>query len=128
MFACVYGSVFAPFVEPIARDLARAMHDEGGRLLLTTIEQARARPDQTTEIERLYVLPFEPRTDDPAAELKHLFPRAQLINSVPAQELCWDKITTQERLIQSSSMSLKASTASGASWNATMAWCCFAAR
>ncbi len=99
-FACVYGSAYAPYVESVAQGLVRAVREQGGELAVLTIEEARRRPDRTADIERLYVLPFDPKTDDPAAELKYLFPRAQLINSIPAQDLCWDKIATQERLIQ----------------------------
>lgn len=100
MFACVYGAAMSPFVEPIARDLARAVQEQAGTLRLTTIEEARRHRAQSALVERLYVLPFDPSTDDPTTELKQIFPRAQLVNSIAAQDLCWDKIATQERLVQ----------------------------
>jgi len=98
MIACLYGRDFAPFVEPVVRDLCAAAAAAGGEMQPLTIEAARADPERRAAVHRLYILPF----DGPApvsAFIRDLFPRVEIANSFAAQDLCWDKVATEERLL-----------------------------
>jgi glutathione synthase/RimK-type ligase-like ATP-grasp enzyme len=103
MIACLYGRPFAPLVEPVARDLCDAVDDLGAEMRALTIEDAQRHGRALEGVTQLYVLPF-----DPPPQLAHLsnqdlleglFPNARPIVSAAAHELCWDKIATQERLL-----------------------------
>ena len=109
MIACLYGHAFGPFVEPIVGDLHAAAAAAGHELGALTIETAVNRPLLCAAVRRLYVLPFdppepgpgEPGADTPGAHftlVRALFPRAEIFTSFAAQDLCWDKLATQERL------------------------------
>ena len=105
MIACLYGRDCAPFVEPVVHDLVRAAAAAGGEIQPLTIEAAVADPARAATVHRVYVLPFDPPPAaqpqaSPAALLRALFPRAEVVNSVAAQDLCWDKLATQERLLE----------------------------
>jgi glutathione synthase/RimK-type ligase-like ATP-grasp enzyme len=55
-------------------------------------------------VHRLYILPFDvpPSTElgvAPAALIRSLFPRVDIATSFAVQDMCWDKIATQERLV-----------------------------
>jgi glutathione synthase/RimK-type ligase-like ATP-grasp enzyme len=116
MIACLYGRDFAPFVEPVVRDVSAAAAKAGGEIVPLTIETALAAPARCAMMRRLYVLPFDPpsaeslrRTGPPAAPdipatpaalVRALFPRAEIFTSFAVQELCWDKLATQERLLE----------------------------
>jgi glutathione synthase/RimK-type ligase-like ATP-grasp enzyme len=98
MIACLYGRDFAPFVEPVVRDLCAAAADAGGEIQPLTLEAALADPVRRAAVHRLYVLPFD--APEPAgAFIRRLFPRVEVVTSVAAQDLCWDKVATEERLL-----------------------------
>ena len=105
MIACLYGRDFAPFVEPVVRDLCAAATDAGAVIQPLTIEAAIGSRTRCGDIHRLYVLPFDPPvTSDlptvPAALVRALFPRAEVVTSFTVQEMCWDKLATQQRLLE----------------------------
>jgi glutathione synthase/RimK-type ligase-like ATP-grasp enzyme len=111
MITTVYGRAFAPFVAPVARYLRDAAAAAGGSIAAVTIEQAIANPDWCADVHRVYVLPFDPpatsplprgtdRPAAPAALVRAAFPRAEVANSFAVQDLCWDKVATQERLLE----------------------------
>src|ERR1700693_1148740 len=98
MIACLYGRDFAPFVEPVVRDLCAAAAAAGGELQPLTIEAALADPERRAAVHRLYVLPFD--APAPVATfIRNLFPRVEVVTSFAAQDLCWDKVATEERLL-----------------------------
>jgi glutathione synthase/RimK-type ligase-like ATP-grasp enzyme len=103
MIACLYGRAFAPFVEPVVRDLCAAAALAGGEIQPLTLEAALANRARAAAVHRLYVLPFDPppsaATGSPAALIRTLFPRAEVVTSFGVQDLCWDKVATQERLL-----------------------------
>lgn len=98
MIACLYGRDFAPFVEPVVRDLCTAAAAVGGEIQPLTIEAALHDPVRCADVHRLYVLPFDPPAP-PASWIRQLFPRAEVATSFAVQDLCWDKVATQERLL-----------------------------
>jgi len=101
MIACVYGRAFAPFVEAVAKDLCAAVVALGGDMRALTLESAMADPAACAVIRRLYVLPFDPPPPLTAAAVIHdIFPHAELVTSVALQDLCWDKVATQELLLE----------------------------
>jgi len=98
MIACLYGRDFAPFVEPVVRDLCAAAAAAGGEVQPLTIEAAVADPQRRAAVHRLYALPFDaPGPVGPF--IRHLFPRVEIVTSFAAQDLCWDKVATEERLL-----------------------------
>lgn len=99
MIACLYGRPFAPFVDPVVRDLSDAAAQAGSEIIPITIEDAMAHPGRFADVERLYVLPFDaPPGAQPATLVADLFPKAESMVSFTVQDLCWDKFATQERL------------------------------
>jgi ribosomal protein S6-L-glutamate ligase RimK-like protein len=105
MIACLYGRAYVPFVEAIVHDLCAAAFRAGSEIWPISIEAALTTPARCAEVHRLYVLPFDPpvRPDlpsTPAALIRALFPRAEVATSFAVQDLCWDKIATQERLVE----------------------------
>lgn len=101
MIACVFGRAFAPFVEPVVRDLCTAAAAAGGDVRPLTIEGALQDRRRVAEAHRVYVLPFDPPESVSAATvIRDLFPRAEIATSFTAQDLCWDKIATQELLVE----------------------------
>lgn len=101
MIACLYGRTAAPFVEPVVNDLGDAVARLRGELVPIAIEDALAHPQRCGEVERLYVLPFDaPSGHDPALLVRDLFPRALPVNSFAVQDLCWDKVLAQARLLE----------------------------
>jgi glutathione synthase/RimK-type ligase-like ATP-grasp enzyme len=104
VIVCLYGRVFAPFVEPAVRDLAAAAAAIGGEIQPLTIEAAMADSERRAAVHRVYVLPFDPPPsphwpDAPMGLVRALFPRVDVATSFAVQELCWDKVATQERLL-----------------------------
>jgi glutathione synthase/RimK-type ligase-like ATP-grasp enzyme len=104
MIVCLYGRDFAPFVEPVVRDLCAAATAAGGEIQPLTIEAAVADRSRCAQVHRLYVLPFDPPAaatlpEAPATLVRTLFPRAEVVTSFAVQELCWDKTATEERLL-----------------------------
>ncbi|HYD49392.1 MAG TPA: hypothetical protein VEB21_13640 [Terriglobales bacterium] len=101
MIGIIYGKVFGLFVEPIARGLRDAIRNAGGDAVILTIEAIAQRDARARQIDRYYVLPFDPPEGrEPGEYLAELLlPRAKPIISFAVQDLCWDKIATQERLL-----------------------------
>ena len=101
MIACLYGKPATPFVAPVLRDLCAAAAAAGGEIVPITIEAALRHPDRVADVRALYVLPFDLPAPDmvPATAVRHLCPRAELVTSFAAQDLCFDKLATQERLL-----------------------------
>ena len=104
MIVCLYGRAFAPFVEPVVRDLSAAAAVAGGEIQPLTIEAAIADSRRREGVHRLYVLPFDvPPANElaaaPAALIRTLFPRVDIATSFAVQDMCWDKLATQERLV-----------------------------
>lgn len=100
MIAIVYGAAGDVWLEPIALDLQRAIESAGGAALAISIEALARRRSGNHEIDRVYVLPFDPPAERTAEEyLYELLPAARPIISFAVQDLCWDKIATQERLL-----------------------------
>jgi glutathione synthase/RimK-type ligase-like ATP-grasp enzyme len=101
MIACIYGRAFAPFVEPVARDLCAAAALAGGEIRSLTLEATMADRRHGADVHRLYVLPFDPPgTVSAAAVIRELFPKAEVVISFALQELGYDKIATQELLLE----------------------------
>jgi len=102
MIVCLYGRPFAPFVEPVARDLCDAVNGLGTEMRAITIEDAYGHGRPFEAVKHLYVLPFDPPESAEQTTVQDLvadlFPHARPIVSVVAHELCWNKIATQERL------------------------------
>ncbi|MBI3783257.1 MAG: hypothetical protein HY270_07635 [Deltaproteobacteria bacterium] len=100
MIACLYGRALLPFVEAAVRDLCRAAAARGVSILPLAVEEALADRQKCREVSKLYILPFDaPPGDKPAPLVRDLFPNAICVNSFASQDLCWDKIATQERLV-----------------------------
>ena len=104
MIVCLYGRACAPFVEPVVRDLSAAAAVAGGEIQPLTIEAALTDQERRAAVHRLYVLPFDPPPSSewptaPAALVRALFPRIDVATSFAVQDLCWDKVATQERLL-----------------------------
>lgn len=107
MIAVLYGRDFAPFAESAVYDICAAAEEAGGSVRPLSLEAALADPMLRGEVRRLYVLPFDPpksarielRAEPIATFLKSLFPRVEIVNSLVAHELCWDKLDTEQRLV-----------------------------
>lgn len=107
MIALLYGRAVTPFVERTLFDICEAAQELGGEIRPLTIEMATANPTLRGDVRRLYIFPFDPPPSarvapEPAAMgrfVKHLFPRVEIVNSLASQELCWDKLVTQQRLV-----------------------------
>ncbi len=106
MIACLYGRAFAPFVEPVVRDVRTAAAAGGAEIQPLTIETALADHRRRADVHRLYVLPFDvPPTAaaglaaTPATLVRALFPRVDIAVSFAVQDLCWDKVATEQRLL-----------------------------
>ncbi len=106
MIACLYGWGAAPFVEPVVADLQESAARRRARVLALTVEAAVATPSRWRDVERAYILPFDvplqlppglPMTAGPL--VRALFPHAEILNSMAAHELCWDKGATTQRLL-----------------------------
>jgi glutathione synthase/RimK-type ligase-like ATP-grasp enzyme len=100
--AVLYGEPFEPFVAPIVADLAGGAAGLGHELAAVSVERAAAEPAHCARVDRLYVLPFDlpAHVELPAAAfVRQLFPRAEVLNSMEAHELCWDRVRTDRRLV-----------------------------
>lgn len=99
MIAIVYGSTSALWVEPVARGLREAIVAVGGEVKEWTVE-AIARDPFALQADALYVLPFDaPAGRDAGEYLTRLVPRVPIATPFALQDLCWDKIATQEKLL-----------------------------
>lgn len=103
MIVCLYGRPYATYVEPVVRDLIEAAAEVGYDIRPVTIEDACRLPQPLESVTQLYVLPFDPPGDiEPAAAqtiIDEVFPNARPVVGLAAHELCWDKIASQERLV-----------------------------
>lgn len=100
MIAFLYGRAFGIFVEPVARTLRDAVVAAGSDAIVMTIEALRQRDPRAVIVDQVYVLPFDaPAGTEPAALVAELLPKATIVNSFGAHDLCVDKIATQERLL-----------------------------
>lgn len=109
MIAVLYGRSAAPFVENTVHDICAAAAAAGGEGVVQplSIEAAIADPLRRSAVRRLYLLPFDlpatarvsSRGDAVADFLRGLFPRVDVVNGLATQDLCWDKVATQQRLL-----------------------------
>ncbi len=102
--ACVYGADIQPFVGTAIVDLCRAVEDEGGEMLPISAERAWRERGQGPAFDAVYTFPFDvPLGLGAPAEveafLRQTFGEAPLVVPLELQELCWDKLATQERLL-----------------------------
>jgi glutathione synthase/RimK-type ligase-like ATP-grasp enzyme len=105
MIACLYGRPFVPFLEPALTDLCAAAAAAGGQIWPVSIEGAHHRPARCALVRRLYVLPFDLSADAAgptmnAALVHELFPEAEVVIPFAVQDLCWDKVAAQARLVE----------------------------
>lgn len=105
MIAILYGAAAEPWVGAIAADIQAAADARGGEIVRLTLETALRAHREWQSVRRLYVLPFDVPTDlpedlpyDGALLIRALFPRAEVVNPMPAHALCWDKIAAAQRL------------------------------
>jgi glutathione synthase/RimK-type ligase-like ATP-grasp enzyme len=100
MIACLYGEPATPFLAPVVRDLCASAVAAGGKIVPITIEAALRTPECVAETRVLYCLPFDLPAPDmaPSSVIHRLCPRAELVTSFAAQDLCFDKLATLERL------------------------------
>lgn len=102
--ACLYGESLTPFVDDVVREIAQQIDAAGGVPAIVSIEQAWLRRSELPEFASLYVLPFDNPValgapPDPDETMAALFGETPLVVPWAVQELCWDKIATQERLL-----------------------------
>lgn len=98
----VYGEPFAPLLAPAIGDLVRAAMAIGHNLEPIPAERALAEKERCAAVERLYVLPFDPPRGSEATPrdfIREAFPHAEILNSMEAHELCWDKVRSEEQLL-----------------------------
>lgn len=107
MIAVLYGRDFAPYAESAVYDICTAAEAYGGEVRPLSLETAIENPILRGEVRRLYLLPFDPpasshttlQAEAIATFIRRLFPRVDIVNSMAAHEICWDKLVTQERLV-----------------------------
>lgn len=106
MILCLYGKTCGAFVEPVARDLQKNAAMLGGEIIPVPVEAALADRVRWRHASRVYVLPFDVPVDlsadgppTAAGLVRALFPEAEVMNSITAHELCWDKLATARRLL-----------------------------
>jgi hypothetical protein len=98
--AVVYSRVFAPWVEQIARDLVAHGAPLGGDIEAIVLEQLLSSYQFRDDIECLYVLPCTAPSGHRVPELlRSRFPRAHVFVPFEVQDLCWNKIATQKRML-----------------------------
>ena len=107
MIACLYGKTAEPYVTPVVADLQAAASARNREIAALTIEAAVRSEQPWDSVERVYLLPFDVPlqlpaafSTAPAALIRELFPRADLINAPAVHELCWDKVAMARRLLE----------------------------
>ncbi len=99
--ATLHSRLFAPWVDAIARDLAAAARSLGGEIEPIVLDDLLASYRFREDIERLYVLPcIAPDGSSVAQLVRSRLPQAQPFVPFEVQDLCWDKIATQKRLLE----------------------------
>ena len=101
--ACLFGEPLEPFVGPVARHPGELVATMGGEMVTISAEAAWAAPDARPEVDGVYVLPFDPPRSAPDERedvVAELFPGAPVLVPFALQDLCWDKVATQERLLK----------------------------
>jgi glutathione synthase/RimK-type ligase-like ATP-grasp enzyme len=104
MIVCVYGRSLAPFVEPVAHDVCVEARAMGADIRAVTVEAALAQRDRCADVRHLYVLPFDISREEEGNMtavdvMRTAFPNATPFTSFGTQDLCWDKVATQQRLL-----------------------------
>jgi len=103
MIACVYGTGSAAFVEPTVRSMATAAAARGTKVVGVNLEKLLASPSAVmSDVLWLYILPVDlPASagDELLAVLKSAFPKAQIVNALPAHTLCCNRVLLSERLL-----------------------------
>lgn len=102
--ACVYGEALTPFVASVVRDLGSSVVAAGGEFVPISIEQAWQRKATLPPVDTVYVVPFDSPVHlgapaSAAEAIEAIFAEVPAAVSFAVQELCWDKIATQERLL-----------------------------
>lgn len=102
--ACVYGADIQPFVGTAIVDLCRAVEDEGGEMLPISAERAWRERGQGPAFDAIYTFPFDVPVElgapaDVETFLTQAFGDVPLVVPLALQDLCWDKLATQERLL-----------------------------
>lgn len=107
MIVCLYGRTAEPFVASAIADLQDAAQERGKEIAALSIEAAVGSEREWKSVERVYALPFEVPLHLPSALplapaqlVRELFPNADLINAPAVHELCWDKLTMAQRLLE----------------------------
>jgi len=103
--ACVYGEAFAPFLGDVLTDLGAGVLKSGGEFLPQTADDAWRRRALAPQVDAVYILPFDsPQHLGAPADAEEFiaaaFHGAPPVVPFAVQELCWDKIATQERLLK----------------------------
>ncbi len=101
MIAVVYGRPYWPFVANAVEDLCAAVRfSQRASAEAVCLEEALASNRSYPYVERLYLLPFDAASAAEAAQkLARVFPNGRPLIPLAVQDLCWDKLDTQERLV-----------------------------
>lgn len=98
--ATLHSRVFAPWVDPIVNDLVLAAKSLGEEIEPILLDELLPYYRMREDVERLYVLPCIAPPDKLVPDLvRSRLPRAFPFIPFEVQDLCWDKIATQRRLI-----------------------------
>lgn len=99
--AVVFGRPYAPYVERPARDLCRAIESRRSTTtIMVCVEDAWAKALVFETVQRVYVLPFDAESSAEASRrMSRLFPNGRPLVPFAVQDLCWDKLATQQRLV-----------------------------
>lgn len=100
---CLYGPELESYLAPVIEALGRAVGWGGGELALTTPERAWRHRPFTEPAESLYILPFDAMPEDAPADagafIEACLPKVPIATSMAVQDLCDDRLATQERLL-----------------------------
>ncbi len=106
---CLYSAALDPFLKDVVRDIGDGVLGEGGEWFPLAIETLSARASSgLPKLDALYVLPFDlpgavgsaGEAEDVEAYVARMFPGAKVVTPFAVQDLCRDKIATQERLLK----------------------------
>lgn len=101
MIVVVYGKPYEPYVGEAANALCAALHQRGAKAESICLEAALAERRVIEAAERAYILPFDANHAVEAARLvAQVLPTARPLVPFKSQELCWDKISTEERMVE----------------------------
>ncbi|GIW45322.1 MAG: hypothetical protein KatS3mg077_2604 [Candidatus Binatia bacterium] len=98
--ATLHSRLLAPWIEPIVHDLAAAARSLGGEIESLELDTLAATFEVREDLERLYVLPCVVPAGRNLPELVRMrLPKARPFVPFEVQDLCWDKVATQRRLM-----------------------------